>query len=260
MSIHPLLQRCLHRHPAIIFVHIPKTGGSSISAALRRHYRLSRWHVKSAASAQAARRRFGVPDDTAVTQEEVQSLRLMLVHYAAQCGRRYITGHFWADASVVALRSLGYRLITCLRDPVERWYSDYFYNRYKSEEHGRIDEEFETFLEGGEARAMGTTYVRYLGGIRADGDYTGRDARDTALANLAHYDAVGFLEDLPGFVRQLRGCTGLRLRMPHRRRSPATPALVERYRNSPVHRRAVEALCAPDIAIYREARQRFSGE
>lgn len=32
--------------PGIIFVHVPKTGGSSISSALRKHYRLSKFNIK----------------------------------------------------------------------------------------------------------------------------------------------------------------------------------------------------------------------
>lgn len=248
----------LHHHkPKVFFIHIPKTGGSSLSASLRRRYRFSSYHVKSWESSVATERLSGLTPERDGFFERRQALRLGLAGYAAELGYRFITGHIWHDPGLRNLLSLGYRLVTCLRDPVERWYSSYFYNRFKTGSHGGIMEDFETFITSDRARLMGSTYVQYIGGARADADYRHPDAIQTAQEHLADFHVLGFVEDKHDLHDQVYRGLGFRIGLPHRRKSPAPADLVSRYKSDPDCRRAVAELCAPDIQVHEHALRLF---
>ena len=243
--------------PGIIFIHIPKTGGSSISAAIRKHYRLSKFNIKSEITYLAAQTRFGITDTDPGFEEDLQHLRLSLIFHEAQKRTRFITGHFWVNENLPSLKPLGYMLITCLRDPVDRWFSHFLYGRYKEGSYGKFEQEIEEFLQSGQAVNFATTYVRYLGGARQDKDYTSGPAVDRAIAHLDMFDAVGFLHRLDDFRSRISEMTGFRLGAEHRRKSPADPVRVKRIRESREIRNAVEILCEPDIKIYEQALIRF---
>jgi hypothetical protein len=253
---HPLIKKLHSNRPGLAFIHIPKTGGSSLSAALRKHYRFSCFHIKSRESSLAAETMSGLTlgDDGFLDQR--QRLRLALVNYAAALGYKFITGHVWNDPRLHNLRGNGYKLVTCLRDPVERWYSAYFYNRYKDDpaDHGRITTEFEEYLYSEHARQQGAVYSRYIGGLRTDGDYLCPAAIETAREQLRQFDVIGFLNDRPQLERQVRQQFNIAISLPHRRRSPANRTVIDKYRNDPSVRQHVEQLCAADIVIYEHAR------
>jgi len=245
--------------PGIIFVHIPKTGGSSISASLRRHYRLSKFNIKSEITSLAAQKRFGIKRTDKDFVEFVQQFRLSLIFHEAEKGTRFITGHFWVNDLLPSLKPLGYRIITCLRHPVDRWFSHFLYSRYKEGTYGRIEQDMEEFLEGQQAVSLATTYVRYLGGVRENRDYATKSAVNRAIANMDMFDTIGFLEHLDAFREQISKSIGVKLRSEHRRRSPADPALGKKIRDSLDFRNAVERLCEPDLEIYEQALLRFHG-
>lgn len=253
-----LRDRLLGRQkPGIIFVHIPKTGGSSISSALRKHYRLSKFNIKSEATSLAALNRYGITRTDPYYDETLQKFRLSLIFHEAQMGKRFLTGHFWVDENLSSLKPFGYRIITCLRNPVDRWFSHYLYSRFKEGSHGRVEQDVEEFLESEQAVSFATTYVRYIGGIRQDRDYTARSAVDSAIANLDMFDIVGFLDHLDAFRAQIQESTGFHLRPEHRRRSPANPTIRKKIQDSKEYRNAVEKLCEPDMEVYEQALARF---
>ncbi len=247
------------RRPILGFVHIPKTAGSSISSGLRRSYRFSKFHIKSRPSALASRTFDKEGETRSELERRIQELRLNLILYQAYCGTRFLTGHFWNDVRLDELRSMNYLVTTCLRDPVKRWFSAYFYDRYKSNPHARIEQDIDEFLGTERAKAMGSTYVRYIGGMRNDGDYESRAAIENAISMLDSIDLVGFLENLDLFRKQFHTRTGINLKFSHRRRSPAKTELIDKIVNSPDYQRTVKDLCIPDLEVYEIAQSKLHG-
>ena len=250
---HPLIARMHRGRPGIIYIHIPKTGGSSLSAALRKHYRFSGYHVKSKASAEATTTMFGTEHGDEPFLNEQQITRLSLVHYAAALQFKYITGHFLFDEQLVNLKKNGYRIVTSLRHPVDRWYSAYFYGRYRQQGRGSVGLDFETYIGTEQAQKQGCVFSRYLGGVRPDGDFASAAAVAKAKHNLSLFDAIGFLEHKKLTMDRFSALIGKKLELGHRRSNPAPKALAEQYKQDKFWREKAESLCKPDIEIYNAA-------
>jgi hypothetical protein len=253
-----LLARLYRRKPGLILLHVPKTGGSSLASAIRRHYRWSHFNVRSEASSLAAEMLRG-GDSEGDAEIARQDLRASLVFYAAAQGIKFITGHVWYHPRMATLRQHGYETITLLRHPVDRWYSEYFYNRFKTGSHARIDADFEDYIESASGREAGAVYTRYFS--RSSAVALDRGAVELAKRRLAELDMVGILEDLAAFEHAFMLRYGITLKMPHKRRSPARKdptheSLMRKYKGSLEWRARVEALCRSDIELYEYARSR----
>jgi hypothetical protein len=249
------------KKPPFIFFHIPKTGGSSISAALKRHYRLSHFNIRLGVSSHEAEALFSVDKEADNYLECRQTLRSSLVFYAAMQGVRFITGHFWYHDNMLRLKERGYCLVVLLRHPVDRFFSQYFYNRFKEGTYARINEGFEAFLTGREGKTQGCLYVQFIGGPRQDHNYASDQAVDSAKQRLDAFDVIGFLEHLSQFRHKMLDHFGIRLNIPHKRRSPARKkkphrVMMTEYRQSDEYRRRVANVCAPDMELYHYALKR----
>jgi hypothetical protein len=223
---------------SICFVHMPKCGGESVHDALRPRfvayyqptYRLNIGHVARAADLAG--------------RDMIDLCRDLLLFQLASQKKGYIGGHYAFSATAWREFHESWKFITVLRDPVKRWFSHYFYNRYKTHsELDRITEELEEFVETERAVIYGRMYVRHLS---ESGEV------EEALANLDRFDLVGILERLPDFAEQFQRMFGTPLSLGHRNENPLG---AERQREmiTPAVRARVEELCEPDMRVYEGA-------
>ena len=235
------------------FLHIPKCGGASIRAALRLAFGLRSgiqvdlrgnvhhdafFRLDSAASKKVADQ-LGVP---------LYEHREQVLLY--QMGNRYntkklISGHFLFSEVAYQEHHDTYAFITLLRDPVERWYSNYFYNRDKDSDHFAVEDSLADCIESSRGRFMGSLITRSLAGTNCEEE--SMVAR--AIENVAKFDVVGVLEDLGKFKSDVRDLLGASIDIPVRNTSP-TPAHQRGKEITPeIHRKVVE-LCQPDQVVY----------
>ncbi|WP_291317834.1 hypothetical protein [Desulfuromonas sp.] len=266
MGLHwePVAERLYRDKPGLILVHIPKTGGSSVASAIRRHYRLSDLNIRAGQSSRAAEALTGMSGSDRGFDAAVQSLRASLAFYAAERGVKFITGHLWYEPAMKNLEGRGYHCVSVIREPVARWYSAYFYRRFKSAGHGKIDLDIEAFLDSEQGRSLGSSYVRYLGGTQAGKDYCSHRAVTVAIERMRGLAVIGCLEDLKGFQNAMSQRFGLRLEIPHKRKSPVLNnpehlELMNKAKGSNELRKRIEEICAPNMVIYEHVRSRGLG-
>ena len=251
-----LLHGCLEED--IFFLHIPKCGGSSISYAIGWHYltldiRKGRGFVSldPAASSNVIRitNKTNYPYNTTDDHPVLKFRENLLLYFMSQKNTKYISGHF--TFSEIAYREFGdqYAFVTILRDPVKRWISSYFYNRYKKADHIKIEADITTYLQSEFGRSQGYECVKFLGGADLAGDYTSKQAIDRAKKNLHKFDVVGCLEYQEIFLKQFEDRFGVRLKLEKRNLNPTS----ESHRRSIITEEIEEkirAICRPDCEIY----------
>jgi hypothetical protein len=235
----------------VIFLHVPKCGGTSIRVALEEAYGLRSGlrvdlrgnihhgafsRLNSHASKEAAGR----------LDMSLHQLREHILLYQMSCsGRRFISGHFQFSNHAYAGYHGTYTFITLIRNPVERWYSHYFYDRDKEGDHFSVDDAIDDYLTGSRGRATGRLIARYFAGADCGED----DIVEQAIQNIAKFDAVGVLDDLATFKSDLGCVLGADINIPVRNASPTSAAQKREEITSEIHRRVVE-VCKPDQAVY----------
>lgn len=141
--------------------------------------------------------------------------------------------------------------VTVVREPVERLVSLHRYRRYKTGVDVAVSVPFGEFLETNRWSKEGHTLVDTFCG--QDGlDPHSEEAIAAAVTNLRRFDAVGFVDDLDGFTKQVRACTGKQISIPVLNRSPATEADADDL--SPAALEHARELCRPDLSVYEQLR------
>lgn len=235
----------------IAFVHVPKCGGSSLTVALKTAVGL---HIQipgrgSAVLAhEAARRTAGVLD-----RDYNRFCADLLPYYLANHSLSFIAGHWPVRNAALEEFSGEWDFVLLLRHPVRRWLSNYFYNRYKSGDHFRIDQELDEFLDTHRARWYGCAYAAYLAPDDfAYGDDPAGAPIENAVAKLQRFRIVGVLEHLDSMAERFRRIYGARLNIPHANPNPRGKAYARRD-VTPEQMERIERLCQPDMRIYGDA-------
>ena len=192
----------------MVFHHVPKCGGTSVGRSIRRAYLLSQGTVTPVESEKA----FDAAKQRAKgSVGHVSELREMMLLYMLFSDVRCVSAHIpFSDAAFDAFGDR-YAFITILRDPVDRFISNYFWSHDRPDAHYRIAEPLEDFLSTDRARAVGSTYARYFCG--EPGHIFGTAQVDAAVRNLHRMSFVGFLDQIDDFEAALHRLTGRRIRI-----------------------------------------------
>lgn len=237
----------------VFFLHIPKTGGTSLDKAIRKHYRHSFSRIDDHSSYKAAK----MLCDVDIEKGEMGKLlrfREQLVTYEMFKQTQYISGHVSYNRDNWSKFHQDYIYVTCLRHPVKKYLSNYFYNAFKESEHFKIKQDLATFLATPRAQEVGFEYVRYFAGI-SESDCSSPKAIALAKENLDKLTIVGFLDNLADFKAKFQQHTGIKLNINHQRKNPVQNPNVDDETMAKITK-----ICAPDLELYEYARNKFWGK
>jgi hypothetical protein len=242
-----------HVKKRILFVHVPKCGGEAIHAAIRNAYgplavaqRGRMVRINPGASERAARA-LGRP--VGAFREE------LLAYHMENPATRYLAGHVTVSDQLLDAVGDGWHLVTVLREPVSKWLSAYFYDRYKTHEHRRHDLSLPEFLESERGRQLGSEYVwRFAPQYRGDASRS-EEAIAAASATLSRFAVAGVLERLDLFSSAFEQAFAVPLRIGHTNQSPASQARRDSEVTADITA-LVRTICEPNIRIYDEVKRR----
>lgn len=236
----------------ICFIHIPKCGGTSTRSAIGASYGVIRrltqsgfYDLDPAASLKGAK---------VLSKGLHQYRKELLVYFLANPRSRYVAGHFSCSDSVLDAFCADWHFITLLRHPVDRWFSHYFYNRYKDSRHLKTEVPLEEYVESDVGQSMGSLYVRTLTDMRSIPE---EEAVSAAIETLERFAVVGVTERMDAFLRDFQEIFGVCLNIGIKRKNPLSSeerdSLIS---DSILHR--VEEICSPDLQVYEHAINRIA--
>jgi hypothetical protein len=240
---------CGHR---VVFHHVPKCGGTSVSRAL--HYRYPTSYVGFPSQpTYGAIEALNPGKSLEEIIESVISFREMQLLYYLHSDVRCIAGHVRFSNTAYENFNSNYRFITTLREPVSMLVSLFFYDLNSNDQRWKFGSSIEAFLETPRAAMFGSAYAHFFSGLPG-ADSQSPEVIDRAKSNLAKFAAIGFMDDMQGFQRRLRDVLGVRLRIGHDNRARVDSAERGRVVTDAV-RRKIEALSAINLEIYEHARR-----
>ena len=255
------------KKPNLVFLHVPKCGGTSVDTSIRQEFftllKSNDSKVYDRVDSQNSAYIGGLLYGLNFMLGDVKNNRNLVFNkdYVAYkllfTDIKYISGHFPFDRELFEEFKNEYDFFTILRDPVEKWLSNFHYRgkrkskiRGREVYHWKITEEIEVYLESERGKFHGYDYVKYFGGIREDYDYTSEEAIKIAKENLKKFKIIGFLDDMSSLSRDLKKSYGFDIQF--------TKLNVSRKNDdikiSNELKARIEEICAADIEIYRYAK------
>lgn len=195
----------------VCFIHIPKCGGTSIRRAFSSMYKP--WSLRNGTLI--------IPNERAMREAEQLAgsrrgfIRTDLLNYhLALPGPNCLFGHYRFSRETIDKYKNEWDFITIFRNPVDRWYSHYFYNK-NTDSIFNIDMELDEFVETVHARSMGSEYVSVITGERDLKKLRSQEYIEETISILRNFSIVGSLENLDKFRGDFKEKFGKSLHIRH---------------------------------------------
>jgi len=222
--------------PLVYFLHIAKTGGTSVRASLERwSNNLPMLHVYDEGLVDPAQ--YLSLSDSALSQYDI------------------VYGHFWHGLH--QNKSRPYRYVTLLRDPYEFIASNYFYRKYERAEpkFTRMKSIFEALEDPALESTLDNMFVRCIGGCD-EARRVGPDDLATALVNMRNdFDLVCFTDEMERTVSKLASYFGVPLE--HKRLNVTRGTAERTALDWGAFMRAAKPLVKWDLELCAAARRTF---
>jgi hypothetical protein len=229
--------------PKVAFIHIAKCGGSSVDFALRSALAgTGERRIDKKASIVASMTSFnqGFPSmekqtkgySEAFSEHHARHLQKVTEYYL-QLQWQYISGHVTINSALLKQYQQEYAFITILRDPVERFISNYIFNKLTnstnimlpnnihtngSDDHStdNIISEAKNILTSQRGWQMANSPSMYITGRYPQNADDAKSMQAEVAENLALFKVVGFLDNLTAFEKDCSALTGREIKIGQR--------------------------------------------
>lgn len=249
----------------IFLLHLPKCAGTSISHAIRCRYLTLNFANDrnlislSAEASSNVIKQSNKTDYPYNTTDDFPILKLrkdLLLYFLNQKNTKYISGHFPFSETAYNEFHNKFEFITVLRDPVKRFISSYFYNKYKEGGHRKIKSDIKTYIRSEFGQSQGYEFVKFLGGADITADYSSKQAVERAICNLKKFDIVGCLEYPKDFLDQFEARFAIRLKIEKKNPGPKPQNFKEAIITEEIQEQ-IKDICKPDSEVYQFAIDNF---
>jgi len=242
----------------IAFVHVPKCGGTSLKLAIRNTFNPLA-QIPGVKSAYLSHDSAHVASEV-LGEDYRDYCENLLPYFLANNRYRFVSGHWGLRDSVYHRFHESWDFILLLRNPENRFLSNYWFNRVKADEHFRIQSDLNEFLKSDRATNYGRAFLRYLvpDSFRWN-DAPSDELVEQACENLGRFKVVFALEDLTAAKMSFKKAYGVTLNIPH---VNTTRALGKDRPEKPSSDQLdqIREICRPDMAIYQAAIERIASE
>ncbi len=255
-------------NPKLFFMHIPKTGGTSVKNAFRKIGGMSmkgRIDAKETNGMMEAAAGENLSSD--IYLREVFKLRQSIAVRHMRKGRPVVMGHVPVTKNMIESFP-EYDFFTVVRDPVDRWISEYRFGY----EIGSLDsfighEPPEHPVEGVEmalnseegGKYSRNIYTCYLSGFGWQPDFRGRKARKIAKSNIRNFKTVFETENLKNIEKYIREEKKVKFKLEEKKNvtdeKEEKSIELKNYLNRSEVRDKIKKKLKKDTEIYRRAKQ-----
>lgn len=268
---------------SLAFIHIAKCGGTSVDLALRSALAApNERRINRDATIAASLNTFAVSQhqlasnieqQTAFSEHHARQLQTVLAYHLG-LNWRFVSGHVAISTAILDGYQSQYDFVTVLRDPIQRFVSNYIYNKMTNTSHimppnalsqDNLIAEAQQILTSKRGWHMANTNTMFL---------TGRYPKDAADAlamqqevaiNLSKFSVVGFLDNLADFEQQCTALTGRNInigqhnvtsRFEDEQQQIAKNTLKDFFADKSTQQK-LNKLCASELANFNNAQDKY---
>lgn len=266
--------------PKLAFVHIAKCGGISIDTALRNAFakpeqrRIDRDSTLASSLSSFDSKINSIDSACDFSEHHTKVLQKMFEYYLS-LNWQYISGHIATNEDILSRYKDNYAFVTILRDPVERFISNYIFNKLTNKmpfmppssiSNDDLITEAKLILDSRRGWHLANIPTMCVTGKFPNNAEQAKALRQRFSENLSQYKVVGFLSNLDKFASDIEQLTDRKITIPHKNsvndinssEQQQIKSTLADFFNEKETLKKIQKLCQYEIDNYQAAMNKYS--